>query len=155
MSAAPSSQLAVYAVPVQVRAGSSAPGRHALGQHLQRLLVLRVGQVAKRPRPLEQRQHLRFVLLLGGAQGDDLLRGDVQRHLGDVLAVQLTGGGGSQQRGALDQLVASHGKQATARHRCGIGPVVGAPHPLQERTDRARRAHLTHQIDGADIDAQL
>ena len=33
--------------------------------------------------------------------------------------------------------------------------MVGATDALQERRDGARRAQLTDQIDGADVDAQL
>ena len=33
--------------------------------------------------------------------------------------------------------------------------VVGAPHPLQARRDRWGRSHLEHEVDRADVDAEL
>ena len=42
-----------------------------------------------------------------------------------------------------------------ARRRCRSAAVVGPAHPLQEGGEAARRADLAHQLDRADVDAQL
>ena len=60
---------------------------------------------------------------------------------------------GGEQGGALDQLVAGQRVQAPFGR---AGPaVVGPAHPLQEGGDAAGRADLAHQLDRADVDAQL
>ena len=57
------------------------------------------------------------------------------------------------QRGTFDQLFPAQGKQAAFGH--AAERVSGPANPLQKCRDRARRAELAHQIDVADVDAQL
>ena len=60
---------------------------------------------------------------------------------------------GGQQGGALHQLVAGQGVEAAlGRARPAV---VGAADPLEEGGDAARRADLAHQLDRADVDAEL
>ena len=72
---------------------------------------------------------------------------------GWTRGVEPPGAHRGQQRGALHQLVAGHRVEdplgrAAAR-------VVGAPDPLEEGGDGARRADLAHELDRADVDAEL
>src|SRR5262249_40249478 len=49
-----------------------------------------------------------------GALGGDLLREDVERRLGRTDAVELAGGHGANEGGALDQLVPRRGEEPSA-----------------------------------------
>ena len=85
--------------------------------------------------------------------GHDLLGQDVERRHRRGHRVEPSLHHGRQQRRALDQLVAGEREQAALGH--APQAVVGPAHPLEERGDAARRADLAHQLDRADVDAQL
>ena len=59
----------------------------------------------------------------------------------------------TNQRGALDQLVARCGKNSRFRNR--TTPVASAPRALQSDRNRARRANLANQINRPDINSQF
>ncbi len=102
---------------------------------------------------LHQREEVVGAPLLRAHLGDDLLRGDVERQLGQLDRVEATGVHRGEQRGALDQLVARQ-RVETPLGRAGAA-VVGAADALQERGDAARRTDLAHQLHRADVDAEL
>ena len=74
-------------------------------------------------------------------------------QLGGLDGVEAAGAHRGEQRGALDELVARQRVEA-ALGRAGAG-VVGAADALEEGGDAARRADLAHQLDRADVDAEL
>ncbi len=85
--------------------------------------------------------------------GHDLLGQDVEGQAGQVDGVQAPGPDRGEQGRALHQLVAGQGVQAPLG---GARPaVVGPADPLQEGGDAAGGPDLAHQLDRADVDAQL
>ena len=89
----------------------------------------------------------------GSGDGDHLLSEDIKR-LGRYLdAVQLAGAHGANRRRALHELVA--GERIEDALGYGAEPVAGAAHPLQQGRDQPRRPDVAHQVDVADIDAEL
>jgi hypothetical protein len=70
-----------------------------------------------------------------------------------VQGVQFAPAHAVEQGGAFDQVVAGGGEQAPLGRAADL--VSGAADPLQKAVDGARRADLAHQVDIADIDAQL
>ena len=109
--------------------------------------------VAIGPGAAHQREELVLAPLARGDLGDDLLRQHVERLLGDRQPVELAAPDAVEQRRAFDQLVARERKQPALGR--AVDRVAGAPDPLQEARDRARRAELADQIDVADVDAEL
>ena len=85
--------------------------------------------------------------------GHDLLGQDVEGQARRVDGVEPPAAHRGEQGGALDQLVAGQRVQA-ALGRAGPA-VVGPADPLQEGGDAAGRADLAHQLDRADVDAEL
>ena len=85
--------------------------------------------------------------------GDDLLGDDVEGEVGELDGVEPTGAHRGEQRGALDQLVARQRVEPTLG-RAGAA-VVRAADALEERGDAAWRADLAHELDRADVDAEL
>ena len=108
---------------------------------------------AVRPGAAHQRVQLVLAPLARGDLGDDLLRQHVERPLGDRQPVELAAPDAVEQRGALDQIVAREREQPALGR--AIDRMPRAPDPLQEARDRARRADLAHQVDVADVDAEL
>ena len=58
-----------------------------------------------------------------------------------------------QQRRAFDQLVERQREEPSLRHFSQ--GMARAAHPLEKRRDRARGAHLDHEVHVADVDAKL
>src|SRR3954471_22121241 len=91
--------------------------------------------------------------VFGGAHGDDLLRQNIERSLGDDQLVEFPLIDSAQSRGDFDQLVASSGEQAAFGNR--TAPVAGASYTLKRDCDRARRTDVADQIDCAHIDSEF
>ena len=72
---------------------------------------------------------------------------------GDVDGVDLPLDGGLEENGALDEVVPV--QDDDPRLDRGMEAVAGPPCPLQEPRHGFRRAEADHQIDVADVDAQL
>ena len=72
---------------------------------------------------------------------------------GRLDRVEATAAHRNEQRRALDQLVAGEWVQPTLRR--ARATVVRAADALQERGDAARRTDLAHELDRADVDAEL
>ena len=85
--------------------------------------------------------------------GDDLLRQHVERRIVRDEPIELALTYRVQQGRAFDQVVACHREQPALRR-----PVNGVPRAadaLEERRDAVRRPDLAHEIDVADVDAEL
>ena len=151
--AAARAQHAVHLVAVDPGGALAASGADALGEQRQHVLVVGVRELRVRRRAPQQRQQLVFAPRLGCAGRHDLLRQDVEGCYRRQHAVEASGAHGAQERRALDQLVAAGREQASLRR--GVARVAGAADALEEGGDAARRAELAHQLDGADVDAEL
>ena len=106
-----------------------------------------------RPRAPRRRKELVLAVLAAGQFRGHLLREHVERRVMRDDAVELAAADRSQQGGALDEVVARGGHQASlrrARHR-----VARPAHALEERGNAVRRPNLADQVDVADIDAEL
>ena len=146
-------QLAVDRVVVHVRAACAAPGGDAVADEVDHLVELVARHLGVGRGAPEEREEIVGAPLLRAHLGHDLLRGDVEREVGELDGVEAPGANRGEERGALDQLVARERVQPPLG---GAGAaVVGTAHPLQERGDAARRADLAHQLDRADVDAEL
>src|SRR4051794_24444756 len=91
--------------------------------------------------------------VFGGAHGDDLLRQNIERSLGDDQLVEFPLIDSAQSRGDFDQLVASSGEQAAFGNR--TAPVAGASYTLKRDCDRARRTDVTYKVNRTDVDSEF
>ena len=152
--AAARAQAAVDAIVVQVRPAAAARGRDAVGEHRERRssksraleIAVRIGRAHRRVERVD------FPLVLR-AGGDDLLREDVERRVGNLERVERAAADRADQRRALEQLVARRREKTPFGLRAD--PVARAADALQRDRDRARRAELHDEIDRADVDAEL
>ena len=76
-----------------------------------------------------------------------------KRRDGKPDRVEVAGADRGEQRRAFHELVA--GERVEAAHRYPADMVLGASDPLQKRGDAPRRPQLAHELDGADVDAEL
>ena len=110
-------------------------------------------ELGERRGPAHEREEVVGAPLLRAGLGDDLLREDVERQARELDGVERARVHRGEERGALDELVARQ-REEPALRRAGAA-VVGAADPLEERGDAARRADLAHELDRADVDAEL
>ncbi len=106
-----------------------------------------------RRRTADQRTELGFAELLTRTDRDDLLREDVERCIAQRDRVEEAVAHAAHERSALDELIAGE-REHPALRRATEG-VARATDALEQCRDRARRTELDHQIDGADVDAEL
>src|SRR5260221_8835052 len=118
-----------------------------------RRVELLAREIAVRPGTPARREEQVFVPGLGDAGRDDLLGEDVERLARLRRAIEDAAADAAHERRGLDELVERQGKDAALRD--AIDTVTGAPDPLEQRGDRARRADLYDQIDVADVDPEL
>ena len=152
-AAAPPAHSPVHAVAIEVRAIAAAARRDAFGKHFEDCVKIGARKAAIRISAAHQPEQVLLFPVLAGAHGDHLLRQHVERRLGDLKLVQAAVADGARERGALDQLVARHGKDAALGD--GAAPVPGAPDALQRHRDGAGRSDLAHQVDRANVNTQL
>ena len=146
-------QASLHFVAVDERGAPAAACGEAAGQHADDRVEVGAREVAVRPGATDQREQIVLAPLVAGGLGDQLLRQHVERRVVGDQAIQLAVADGTEQRHALDQVVARHRQQA-ALGRAG-DRVAGAADALQERRNAMRRADLAHQVDVADVDAEL
>ena len=128
----------------------------AVQVHVDHCVEIFALEVAIRPCPAESlEEHRPPATFFAGrdAGGDDLLREDIERRGGLRRAIQVAALDRPHQRRCFDQLVGRQRKQPPLGHLADR--MTRSADALQERRDRARRADLHHEIDVADIDAQL
>ncbi len=87
------------------------------------------------------------------ALGDELLGEDVERRARLRRAIEHAAAHRAHDRVRLDQLVLGEREEASLRQPRDAVP--RAPDPLEERRDRAGGAHLDHELDVPDVDAEL
>ena len=153
--AAPAAQAAVHAVAMQIGAVAPAPRGDALRQHLDDLVEVRRAADRDTGRRGGRARTARLRASRPAAHGrDDLLRQDVERRVGNDDAVELAAADRQHERRALDQLVARRRRRAAP---LGTAPRQwpGAADALHGDGDRSRRSDLAHEIDRADVDAEL
>ena len=126
---------------------------HAVGQHLDDLVVLAAGQLAERIGAADEGEQIVLAHVLGGGDGHHLLGDDVEGMTGDVHLVELTAAHGPDGGGRLHQLVTRECEHDALGE--SAQPVAGAPDALQQRVQRARRAQVDDEVDVSDVDAQL
>ena len=132
--AAAGAQPAVDRVQVQVGAAPPAARGEAFGQHPHHRVEPLARQAAVRIRPAHDRVELVGGPLARRALGDDLLRKDVERRVGDRDLVQVAPRRRRQQRAPFHQVVAAEWEQAALGR--GADRVAGAADALQEGHDR-------------------
>ena len=143
-------------VPVQEGAPASPRGRDALGEHADHLVEGGAAEVSvgiRAAHEIEQAVQIVPFLRRRSRFGDELLREDVERGLGNADSVEVAGVHRGHERRALDQFVAGGGKEPSFRD--GAQPVAGAPHPLEGHRDGARRAELAREVHRADVNPQF
>ena len=152
--AAPAAQHAVHRVVVDQRPAPAAPAGEAFRQHGDERGEILAFQRAVGPGPARQGVELVLVPLLG-ARPRRRSAAPARRaaHPGCIEPVELAAPDAVDQRRALDEVVAREREQPALGR--GADGMPGAPDPLQEGRDRARRAQLAHQVDLADVDAEL
>jgi len=136
--------------PPEVSAAMRAPRR---ARSLDHGVEVRARELREGCGAPHEREELVFLPVAGGAGGDDLLREDVEGRLRRDHAVEITALDRREQRRALDELVPARGVEPALGEATAL--VAGAPHPLEEGRDRARRADLAHELDGPHVDAEL
>ena len=138
---------------VYERTVATAPCAESRREHLEhRIEVLALKTPVRIGAPDELKQCLLVPFLCGDFRGD-LLREHIERIAGDVQLVELAAAHRIEERRALHEIIARQRKDPALRgaaHR-----VAGAPDALQEGVDGARRAQLAHEVNIADVDAQL
>ena len=151
--AAPAPDAAVHLIVKDVYAAAATLGGESIREHAHRLIELFPCEVSIGIGLPQDVVQLAFVPLLCRDRSDDLLSQDVHRLLRNDQAIQIAGGDRPHERRALHQLVPAEGKDSSLR-----GPaqrVAGAPDPLHERRDPARRTQLADEVHRADVDPQL
>ena len=83
------------------------------------------GEIAIRIGAADQGVQIVFAPVLAGGGGDDLLRQNIERVLGDLDALQIAVADGANERGAFDQFIARGGEEAALR--LGADPVPERP----------------------------
>ena len=151
--AAPGAQLAVDDVTMQPGAAPAAPGREPAGEHRQQRAPPFAGEVPVGVRAAHRGEQRLLAPVFGRDHRDRLLREHVQRMGRYVQPVQLAAPHRVEDRGAFDELVPGEGEQPGLRR--AVHRVTGAPGPLQEGRDRARRAELADEVHVADVDPEL
>ena len=151
--AAPSAQNAIDRIAMDERAAAAPAGGEALAQHAHDRIEIPSRQGAERPRAAQPIIELRLRPILRGHFCNDLLREHIERPLWDRQAVKLSATDAVEKGRALDEIVARERKQAPLWR--AADRMTGTADPLQEGRDRARRAHLTNEIDVADVDPEF
>jgi hypothetical protein len=147
-------ELAVEAVVVDQRAAPAAPRDVAASEHLHDLEEGLLLQIAVRVAALEKgEQRVLVPLLFRRRFRHDLLGEHVERLVGHRDAVELALAHGLDHGRALDEIVAREREDPALRHAMMVCP--GAADALQEGGDAVRRGDLAHEVDVADVDAEL
>ncbi len=152
-AAAASAEAMIDLIAMQVGAVAPAARGDAIGKHRDDFVEIVALEIAIRKRAAHEREEIVFLPIFGGAGGHDLLRENVQRSFGNFDAVEFAVADGANQRGAFQKLIARGGEKAAFGNRAA--PVAGAADALQRDGNRARRADLADQIDGADINSEF
>jgi len=151
--AAAAAEDVVHGVAVEERAGAPAARGDPVRQHGHDRVELAARQLAVRPGAPDEREELVLAERPRGGLGDDLLGEHVARPGEGGDRLQLPGAQPADERRALHELVPAHGEEARPGRRAP--PVAGAAGPLQGHVQGARAAQLGHEVDGADVDAEL
>ena len=136
-------------VAVDQRAAPAALGGEAVGEHGHHGVELRARERPIGPRPPDEGEQLVFRVLATRGFGDDLLSKHIARRVVRHDAIQLSSPNRSDERHALDKIVA-RGRKHPALRRAGHR-VSRSTHTLQERCDAMWRSNLAHEVDVTDV----
>jgi hypothetical protein len=128
-------------------------GEAALGVEFERALEGFARELGVRLRAADPLEESILLPRLFDARGDDLLRKDVDAVAWVVDDVEVAGVHGAQQSCGGDEFFARKRKEppfGDEAHR-----MSRASHALQQRRDVCRYADLDHELDVADVDAEL
>ena len=128
-------------------------GRVAAGEHVEHVLELRARELGERVRASHELVQLVDRDLLVGADGDDLLREDVERVPRDARLLDLALAHRPRDDGGLEEVGPELREDPALRDRVQLVP--GAPDSLQAAGDRLRALDLDHEVDGAHVDPEL
>ena len=151
--APPRFHASIYDIPMQVRPPPPFSRGRTFCEHLQDLAVPFARQAPIRVRTLDEIEHLVFPVFSRRTLRYDLLAQHVQRPFRDGQRVERSVLECAYQRHALDQFVPRQRKQPPL-WRASNGMPRSAD-SLEQHANRARGADLAHQVDRADVDAQL
>ncbi len=140
-------------VAVHERRPPSAARREPLRDHPDHRIEVTSGDRAIGPRPAHEREQVLLGAIAGRRLGHDLLREHIERRVVFDDGVEVAIEAGADERGALDEIVARDGEQPPLRR--ADDRVARPADALQERRDAVRRADLAHEVDVADVDAEL
>ena len=138
---------------MEVRAAAAATRGIALGQRLHDRGERGPLEVAERVRAAEPLEQLVLAPFLVRDLGHELLREHVERLCRHRDPVELAPERGIEKCRPVAEIVAREREEPALRHPAH--GVARAPHPLQKRRNRARRAELADEIDVADVDPEL
>ncbi len=153
LATAPATHGAAHGVAVQVGAAHSLARGVAFREHAQHRVETVARQVRIRPGLPHQRKQLVLAPFAAGHFCHDVLGQHVERRHRHVQDIEFVAAHAVEQRRAFHQVVARGGKQPALGQATHV--VTGAAHALQKGCDAARGTDLAHQIDVADVDAQL
>src|SRR5207237_3645603 len=146
---------AVDLVAVQEGGAAAPPRGNTVGEHVNESI-----EVAPRKSMVGVRDPCEVVQVVlaprfTGCGGDNLLAEHIARPGWNLERIERPGTDCPHQRGALDQLVAGRGEEASLRQAAGPGAVSGAADTLKGHGNRAGRADLADQIDRANVNPEL
>ncbi len=126
----------------------------SFAEHVHHLIELLALEIAERIGAADQQiEELLDAPFAAGGLGDDLLRGDVELALRDLESIELAAANASSS--AVHSTSSSRDRGKSRPFEVPPTAWPSAADALQERIDRSRRAELAHQVDIADIDAEL
>src|SRR5438045_651376 len=133
-------------------ASPAGPCAEAVGQHGKNLVEILALERPEGPSATDPCEQLVFAPFLRRALRNDLLSQHIERAFGNLETIELAPVDAVQQGRALHELVAREWEQSSLRR--AADRMAGAPDPLQQTRDRARRAELADEVDLADVDAE-
>ena len=151
--AAPAAQPVIHGVMMNQRGAPAAFGAETFGQHFYDALEFCPREISIGPGGTSEFKKFRFVPILAGSCGDNLLRENIERFFRNDQAIQFAATNATQQCGALHQFITAQRKDAALRQTAAL--VLGASDALQQRGDGTRRAKLANEINRTDVDPKL
>ena len=152
-ASATAAHASIHSIAMQVGAIAATARGDSFRKHFDDCVELRALEIAIGISATNTREKIVFLPVFSRTHGDDLLRENILRRVGNFDAVEIALSNGANQGGAFKKFISRCGEDSSFRNRAV--PVAGASDALQSGCDRARRADLANQINRADIDTKL